>query len=87
MDVKCEYCGSSDGQIEWHHPVPQLQCVGVYLCQKHHSLVRGRKRLYTTELSKDLELEYEKVKRLVRQRVTRAINPLVYYLSEDKFKG
>ena len=87
MDVKCEYCGSQEGQIEWHHPVPQLQCVGVYLCQKHHSLVQGRKKLYTTELSKDLELEREKVERLVRQRVARAINLLAYYLAEEKFKG
>lgn len=84
---KCEYCGSSEGQIEWHHPVPQLQCVGVYLCQKHHSLVQGRKKLYTTEFSEDLELEREKVERLVRQRVARAINLLVYYLAEEKFKG
>jgi hypothetical protein len=67
--------------------VPQLQCVGVYLCQKHHSLVQGRKQLYTTELSKDLELEREKVKRLVRQRVARAINLLTYYLAEEKFKA
>lgn len=85
--AKCEYCGSSEGQIEWHHPVPQLQCVGVYLCQKHHSLVQGRKQLYMAETGERLELEREKVERLVRQRVARAINLLVYYLAEDKFKG
>ena len=84
---KCEYCGSSAGPIEWHHPVPQLPDVGVYLCQKHHSLVQGRKKLYPAELDKDLEIEREKVKRLVRQRVARAINLLTYYLAEDKFKG
>jgi len=84
---KCEYCGSSGGQIEWHHPVPQLQCVGIYLCQKHHSLVQGRKQLYFDETSQGLEFEREKVKRLVRRRVARAINLLVYYLAEDRFKG
>jgi len=85
--LKCEYCGSDSGQIEWHHPVPQLQCVGVYLCQKHHSMVQGRKQLYMMETSQGLELEREKVKKLVRQRVARAINLLVYYLAEEKFKG
>lgn len=86
---KCEYCGSDKQPIEWHHPVPQLPCVGVYLCQKHHSLVQGRKKLYTTELDKTLELEREKVKELVKQRVARAISLLAYYLAkaEEKFKG
>lgn len=83
---KCEYCGSSDGQIEWHHPIPRLQCVGVYLCQKHHSLLYGRKQPYPDE-TQGLELEREKVKKLVRQRVARAINLLTYYLAEEKFKG
>lgn len=87
MPHKCEYCGSSDGQIEWHHPVPQLRCVGVYLCQKHHSLVYGRKQLYLDEKSQRLEPEREKVKKLVRQRVARAINLLTYNLAEEKFKG
>ena len=87
MPQKCEYCGSSDGQIEWHHPVPQLQCVGVFLCQKHHSLVYGRKKLYLGEVDKNLEVEREKVERLVRQRVARAINLLTFYLAENKFKG
>ena len=87
LTPKCEYCGSSDGQIDWHHPVTQLQCVGVYLCQKHHSLVYGRKKLYPNEVNKSLESEREKVERLVRQKVTRAINLLVYYLAEEKFKG
>jgi len=84
---KCEYCGADSGQIDWHHPVPQLPCVGVYLCLKHHSLVQGRKKLYTTELDKALEVEREKVKKLVRRRVARAINLLAYYLAEEKFKG
>ncbi len=49
--------------------------------------MQGRKKLYPAELDKDLEIEREKVKRLVRQRVARAINLLTYYLAEDKFKG
>jgi len=85
--LKCEYCGSDSGQIEWHHPVPQLQCVGVYLCQRHHSLVYGRKKLYSNETNRNLEIEREKVEKLVRQRVARAINLLVYYLAKEKFKG
>ena len=84
---KCEYCGSSDGQIDWHHPVPQVYGVGVYLCQKHHSLIYGRRKSYPDEVKKNLEVEREKVERLIRQRVARAINLLVYYLAEDKFKG
>jgi len=84
---KCEYCGSSDGQIDWHHPVPQVCGVGVYLCQRHHSLIYGRRKLYPGEVDKDLEVEREKVERLIRQRVARAINLLVYYLAEAKFKG
>jgi hypothetical protein len=50
-------------------------------------LVQGRKKLYTTELDKALEVEREKVKKLVRRRVARAINLLAYYLAEEKFKG
>lgn len=84
---KCEYCGSNGGQIDWHHPVPQVGGVGVYLCQKHHSLIYGRRKLYPDELSRGLEVEREKVERLIRQRVARAINLLVYYLAENKFKG
>ena len=84
---KCEYCGSDSGQIDWHHPVPQIYNVGVHLCQKHHSLLYGREKLYPGETSQGLELEREKVERLVRQRVARAINLLVYYLAEEKFKG
>jgi len=61
--------------------------VGVYLCQKHHSLLYGRKQPYPDETSQGLELEREKVKKLVRQRVARAINKLTYYLAEEKFKG
>lgn len=83
---KCEYCGS-DNHVEWHHPVPQLDGVGIYLCQKHHSLLQGRKQLYFGETNQGLELEREKVKKLVRQRVARAINLLTYYLAEEKFKG
>ncbi|GAJ18961.1 unnamed protein product [marine sediment metagenome] len=83
---KCEYCGS-EKNVEWHHPVDQLWCVGIDLCQKHHTLVQGRKKLYTTELDKALEVEREKVKKLVRRRVARAINLLTYYLAEEKFKG
>jgi len=84
---KCEYCGSEKGQIDWHHPVPQIYDVGVHLCQKHHSLVYGRKKSYPDEVDKSLELEREKVEKLVRQRVARAINLLTYYLAERKFKG
>ena len=87
MPHKCEYCGSEEGQIERHHPIPQIYDVGVYLCQRHHSLLYGRKQLYPSETSQSLEFEREEVKKLVKQRVARAINRLVYYLAEEKFKG
>jgi len=87
LNKKCEYCGSDTGQIEWHHPVPQYLSIGVFLCQKHHSLVQGRKKLYTIEFDKNLESEREKVTKLVYQRVERAIQVLTHYLVWDKFKG
>ena len=86
---KCEYCGSAEGQIDFHHPVPQIPDVGVYLCQKHHSLLYGREKLYLGETSKTMEADKQKVQQLVKRRVARAINLLTYYLAEaeDKFKG
>jgi len=84
---KCEYCGSDSGQIDWHHPVPQLYDVGVHLCQKHHSLLYGREKLYPGETSETMEADRRKVHLLVKRKVARAINLLTYYLAEDKFKG
>ena len=87
MDIKCEYCGSEEGQIDWHHPIPQIYDVGVHLCQRHHSLLYGRKELYPGEARKTMEADRQKIRLLVKRRVARAINRLTYYLAEEKFKG
>ncbi len=87
MPNKCEYCGSSDGQIDWHHPVNLLPEVGVYLCQRHHSLLYGRDKPYPGETRETMETDRQKIQLLVKRRVARAIQQLAYYLAEDKFKG
>ena len=86
---KCEYCGSAEGQIDWHHPVPQIYDVGVRLCQRHHSLLYGREKLYPGETRETMEADRKKIQLLVKRRVARAINLLTYYLAEaeNKFKG
>lgn len=86
---RCEYCGTSEGQIDWHHPVPQIYDVGVPLCQRHHSLLYGREKLYPGETKETMEADRRKIQLLVKRRVARAINRLTYYLAEaeEKFKG
>ncbi len=87
MPNKCEYCGISDGQIDWHHPIKLLPSVGVHLCQRHHSLLYGRKELYPGETRKTMEADRQKIRLLVKRRVARAINLLTFYLAEEEFKG
>lgn len=84
---KCEYCGTSEGQIDWHHPIPQISDVGAHLCQRHHSLLYGREEPYPGETRKTMEADRQKIQLLVKRRVARAINLLTYYLAENKFKG
>jgi len=87
MPHKCEYCGSSDGQIDWHHPVNLLPEVGVYLCQRHHSLLYRREKLYPGETKERMEADRQKIQLLVKRRVARAIQQLAFFLAEEKFKG
>ncbi|GAI70173.1 unnamed protein product [marine sediment metagenome] len=87
MPNKCEYCGSSDGQVDWHHPVPQLPSVGVYLCQRHHSLLYGRDKPCLGETRETMEADRQKIHLLVKRRVARTIQQLAYYLAEERFKG
>jgi len=54
---RCEFCGSTWGQIEWHHPLPERGHIGLYLCQPCHSLLQGRKRKYPWETNEDKTLE------------------------------
>ncbi|GAI71498.1 unnamed protein product, partial [marine sediment metagenome] len=62
---------------------------GVHLCQRHHSLLYGRKELYPGETRETMEADRQKIRLLVKRRVARAINRFTYYLAEaeDKFKG
>ncbi len=87
MPKKCDYCKSTEGQIDWHHPIPQIYEVGVHLCQRHHSLLYGREKLYPGETRKTMEADRKKVRLLVKREVARAINRLTYYLAEEEFKG
>ena len=87
MPHKCEYCGSGDGQIEWHHPIPQTYDVGIHLCQRHHSLLYGRDKPYPGETRETMEVDRHKIQLLVKRRVARAIQRLAYYLAEERFKG
>lgn len=87
MPDKCEYCGSQNGQIDWHHPVNLVPEVGVYLCQRHHSLLYGRVSPYPGETRETMEVDRQKIRLLVKHRVARAIQQLAYYLAEEKFKG
>lgn len=86
MPHKCEYCGSDD-HVEWHHPINLVPEVGVYLCQRHHSLLYGRNKLYPGETRELMEADRQKIQSLVKRRVARAIQQLAYYLAEEKFKG
>ncbi len=61
--------------------------VWVFTVSKTPFAGAGLEQLYMMGTSQGLELNREKVERLVRQRVARAINLLVYYLTEEKFKG
>ena len=63
----CEYCLTTKGQIEWHHPIKAYPEVGLYLCQPHHSLIQGRKHAYMEEA--DLEEDRQALILLVNQRV------------------
>ena len=55
MTSECNYKYSPcKGPVEWHHPISKDSRVGLFLCQAHHSLLQGRKKLYTTELCVNL---------------------------------
>jgi len=58
------------GKVEWHHPLQDNLDIGMYLCEGHHSLLQGRKRLYNGEsdnmpLSEILELLKDQERRVV----------------------
>lgn len=87
MRNHCEYCRTEKQPIEWHHPIQAFPDIGLYLCQKCHSLIQGRKRVYNAELDKDMRLERSNINKLVRQCVADGISALANYLAEDNFKG
>ncbi len=86
MPHQCEYCNSGD-HVEWHHPINLVPEVGVYLCQKHHSLLYGRDKLYPGETRVLMEADRQEIHLLVKRRVARAIQQMAYFLAEEKFKG
>ena len=49
-ELKCEYKSDfHQGKVEWHHPVSTDGLCGVYLCEAHHSIIQGRKKVYNEE--------------------------------------
>ena len=60
------------GKIEWHHPIAGVWKVGLYLCEAHHSLIQGRKKLYNTELMMDRQETVAELKALERSVVVAA---------------
>lgn len=83
----CEYCGTSEGQIEWHHPIPDWHEVGILLCQHHHSLVYGRVRFYDGDTPESVQADRKAIDELVRRKVGVAIKTWVDHLVEQDFKG
>lgn len=71
-DKRCEYCGLDTGQIEWHHPISSHPEIGLYLCQPCHSLIQGRKKLYTFELNIDLDEKRKAIWDLIYAKVRQA---------------
>lgn len=53
----CAYqCNFHKGKVEWHHPIEKDTFVGLYLCEAHHSILQGRKKIYPGELELDKSL-------------------------------
>jgi hypothetical protein len=59
----CGYgCEGHRGKVEWHHPISARLDVGIWLCEAHHSLLKGRRKKYTFEYDIDksiAEMRYE----------------------------
>lgn len=60
------------GKIEWHHPCSEYPNVGLYLCEAHHSILQGRKKLYLSELCVNLDDLYADLKSLELEVVRNA---------------
>ena len=71
-ELECEY--QSDfhkGKVEWHHPVSTDGMCGVYLCECHHSIIQGRKKVYNEE-TKPLSEQRNEIMELVYAAVRAA---------------
>ena len=60
MAEKCRCCKSTQGQIEFHHPVKAQPDLGLYLCQPCHSILQGRKTRYVFESGVDRTSESQR---------------------------
>lgn len=75
MNRSCEFeWPYHHGKVEWHHPISYDETVGVWLCELHHSLVQGRKKLNMMEINEKYTLDQirRKVVRLVISKVQAA---------------
>ena len=70
----CAYlCLFHKGKVEWHHPISTVWHCGFYLCEAHHSILMGRKKLYSGEicLEKSLEQTRKEIRQMEVEVVTR----------------
>jgi hypothetical protein len=77
--LRCEYpCSFHSKQVDWHHPISSNGLVGIYLCQAHHSLLMGRKKIYLEEqnIGKTLSTMRGEICLLVADKVIEAGLPL-----------
>ena len=71
-EPKCEY--QSDfhkGKVEWHHLISFDGMCGVNLCEAHHSIIQGRKKVYNEE-TKPLSEQRNEIMELVYAAVRAA---------------
>ena len=58
-----------------------------FTCAKGITRCFMREKLYPGETKETMEANRQKIQLIVKRRVARAINLLVYYLAKEKFKG
>lgn len=67
------------GKVEWHHPISWDPKVGAYLCELHHSLIQGRKKVHDLELADPVGLEQ------MRNKVVKYIQGVVKDAGYSKY--
>ncbi len=70
-DGGCEYVAKFHRfNTQWHHPISTRTDIGIWLCQAHHSILLGRKFLYSGEYEqKTIKQIYNEIMALCINRV------------------